>query len=461
MLCHLLTRLRGGMGARSPSEGGFVKILRLRAENILRLKAVDISPDGELVVVGGANNAGKSSCLDSIEMALSGERATPAQPVRRGERSGKVVLDLGDLVVTRTFSAAGGRKLVVANKDGAQFPSPQALLDKLYSSLSFDPLAFERQPARLQAETLRALVGLDTADLDAQRQRLYDERAEANKAVRALEVTLDALGPRDEVPAAEVSVTSLLLELAEAERLAQAAAGGAQAVRDVQRRRESAADRRQAVEVEQESLRRRLRDLEEAWDEATAELGERDAQIAVADLRASELAAAVPDTATIRDRIRGAEALNARAQRARQRASAEETLDAARGESRKLSDAIIGVDAARQTRLAAAAFPVAGLGVDEEGVTLDGLPFAQASTSDRIRVSVAIGLASHPTLKVLLVRDGSLLGEEKLALLATMAQAAGAQVWLELLQEAPDGRTTVYIEDGSVRPRTKPQAGAV
>lgn len=42
-----------------------MKIIRLDAANVKRLKAVEITPDGTLQVVTGANGAGKSSVLDA------------------------------------------------------------------------------------------------------------------------------------------------------------------------------------------------------------------------------------------------------------------------------------------------------------------------------------------------------------------------------------------------------------
>ncbi len=48
---------------------------------------------------------------------------------------------------------------------------------------------------------------------------------------------------------------------------------------------------------------------------------------------------------------------------------------------------------------------------------------------------------------------GSLLGEEKLRILGEMATAADAQIWLEYMCEADDGKVSVFIEDGSVKPR--------
>lgn len=53
-----------------------MKIIRLDAANVKRLKAVEITPDGTLQVVTGANGAGKSSVLDAIWLALGGGPAS-------------------------------------------------------------------------------------------------------------------------------------------------------------------------------------------------------------------------------------------------------------------------------------------------------------------------------------------------------------------------------------------------
>ena len=38
-----------------------MKIIQLEARNVKRLKAVEIRPDGNVIVIGGKNGAGKSS----------------------------------------------------------------------------------------------------------------------------------------------------------------------------------------------------------------------------------------------------------------------------------------------------------------------------------------------------------------------------------------------------------------
>ena len=51
-------------------KGSIMKIVKLTAENFKRLEAVEITPDGNTVLISGRNGQGKSSVLDSILAAL-------------------------------------------------------------------------------------------------------------------------------------------------------------------------------------------------------------------------------------------------------------------------------------------------------------------------------------------------------------------------------------------------------
>lgn len=60
-----------------------VKIVSLEAQNVKRLKAVELTPaqDG-LNLIGGKNGQGKTSVLDAIAWALGGEKFAPSKPKR-------------------------------------------------------------------------------------------------------------------------------------------------------------------------------------------------------------------------------------------------------------------------------------------------------------------------------------------------------------------------------------------
>lgn len=99
-------------------------VVALHAENFKRLKAVDITPEpGQpIVTISGANAQGKSSVLDALWSALESSAATKGtkttRPVRDGEKKATVRVDLGDIIVTRTWTAGGTSKLEVTPADG-------------------------------------------------------------------------------------------------------------------------------------------------------------------------------------------------------------------------------------------------------------------------------------------------------------------------------------------------------
>ena len=96
-----------------------------------------------------------------------------------------------------------------------------------------------------------------------------------------------------------------------------------------------------------------------------------------------------------------------------------------------------------------AALPVAGLTfADDVGVKFGGVPFSQLSGAERLKVSLAMGIALNPSLRVLLIRDGSLLDEDNLKVVAEMAERHDMQVWIERVGKGEE--CSVVLEDGCV-----------
>lgn len=429
-----------------------MKIVGLVAENVKRIKVVDVRAKGKsVIVVGGQNDQGKSSLLDAIEMALEGKRSHPKEPLRRGAKRGRVVVELDDIVVTRTFAAGGGTELVVESKAGKRFPSPQAMLDKLYSDLTFDPLSFERQEPGDQAEIIRKIVGLDFRALDDERQKLYDQRTDENRSLKALQVTYDATIHHDDAPDDEVSIDDLARELEKAEQLQRDADKAERAVESLDA---EAVRLKEQIEQEQTriaELKRMIAQSEAKVSTLNGQLAANESASAAAAARSQEASEVVPDTTEIRARLAAANDVNTKVRENRQHYAAQEMLEDARARVADLTAKIDQIDEQKAEQLATAKYPVDGLAMSADGTVLfGGIPFEQASTSDRIRVSVAIGLALHPKLRVLLVRDGSLIGAAKLQVIEEMVKQADAQLWIEMMQEEPTSKTTVFIHDGMV-----------
>ena len=138
---------------------------------------------------------------------------------------------------------------------------------------------------------------------------------------------------------------------------------------------------------------------------------------------------------------------NGRVQDKRRRKEAAVDLAKAQTEAAWMDARLAEIKAEKTATLMATAFPVPGLGFDDDGVTLNGLPLDQASGAEQLRVSLAMGLALNPTLRVILIRDGSLLDSRSIAMVQEMATEAKAQVWLE---SVGTGGVGVTMEDGMV-----------
>lgn len=407
-------------------RGQGMKIIKLSASNVKRLRAVEINPDGTLQIVTGRNAQGKSSVLDAIWLALGGgaaSRETP-RPVRDGEERAEVSLDLGDLLVTRTWDAEKGKtELVVRAPDGAKYSQPQTLLDQLVGKLSFDPLAFTRLSARDQRKALLDLLGLNFEAEDRERQRLYDERLETGRQAHAYGEMpkLDKGAPLTEKSAAEI-LDGIGVAQGYHHRINQ---------------------HRTNIEYGE----RRIADLERQLDEVQAKIAS--AQATIRDERTALDACPAPaDMEALRAELAEVENFNKIARENRRIADNREAQKALEEQYATLGRSIAAIDDAKAATLAATAMPVAGLGFDDSGVTYNGVPFQQASSAEQIKVSLAMAMALNPSLRVIRIMDGSLLDAESMAAITTMADDADYQIWLERVED--DSPAAVLIEDGSV-----------
>lgn len=395
-----------------------MKVIELTAENVKRLKAVRITPDGTMQVVGGRNAQGKSSVLDAIWLAIGGGKATKstAKPIRDGETSARVTLDLGDLIVTRTWTATG-TTLKVTSADGAAYSSPQRMLDALVGRMTFDPLEFTRLSAKDQRDALLGLVDLkvDLNELDDRRAALYASRTAVGQEEKRLgEVEVDP-----DLPESEVSMGDAVAAL----RAAEEAVRHAEQVRaEVTRARA----RVEALRLELEGEQERLAAAYDAEDNLPE----------------------TPDPGALANRIDTLEAENAAIRANNERRDRADEKAALRERYAAYTRQIDAVDEEKRAALASAEFPVDGLGFDDTGVTYQGVPFSQASSAEQIRVSLAMAMAANPDLRVIRIMDGSLLDDDAMQAIREQVADNDFQLWIERVGDADEG--AVVIEDGEV-----------
>lgn len=426
-----------------------LKIISLQAENVKRLVAVNITPKGNLVQITGRNAQGKSSVLDAIWWALAGAGNVQSAPIRKGQQKAVIKLDLGEVVITRTFAKRDDNtvatKITVENADGAQFPSPQRMIDSFLGTLAFDPLAFARMASKQQFDTLKAFVpGVDFAGLEGLNRADFDRRTAVNREIREKRAQASAIQIPETTPEKRIDEAAIVTEIGEVgehnamiERRKEGRTLVAKEAEDFRKAATTARDR--AVE-----LRREADALDEQATASDTEAANRELK-----LQNAEPLPTPKDAADVRARLDEAKRINLQVEQALRRATLLAEANDLEEQAKQITGRMEAREEEKRMSIAAASLPVDGLGFGEDCITLNGLPFEQASDAEQLRVSCAIAMASNPRLRVIRVRDGSLLDEEAITLLAKMADKNDMQVWMERVDSS--GKVGFVLEDGHVR----------
>lgn len=407
-------------------------LLELHAENIHRIQVIDITPGDDMVVLGGKNEQGKSSTLDCIEMMLRGAKAFSEEPVRQGQAQGVVRGTLGTpegvvkFRISRVIQKNGTHELVVTDETtGEAIRSPQKFLDALVSGLSFDPMGFALLENKKRIEILKSLINFDFNALTRKREKAYKTRADVNSRLRDKEGENQAR-PYDPMLTRELKDDTALKEQIKQNEIRNA-----------------------NIKTLNDNVSRgiaKVKELQEVIAEAQKKIAEIDAYIAQAGPQLQQLMA-IPEV-DVSAELAAIQAHNAAVQGnelARQILDAKLALEA---ESLQLTNEIEGCDRERDEAIKKAQLPVSGLTFSDEGVYFNGIPFEQLSQAVRIKVSIAMGIALNPELKVLLVRQGAYLDEDNLEIIRQMAKEHRMQVWLERVGTGKE--VSLVFSDGRI-----------
>ncbi len=410
-----------------------MKIVNLKISNILRLSAVEITPEGNLIIIGGENAQGKTSVLESIIMALAGGKL-PDKPVHGEAEKGYVIVELDDFTVTVRITKEGKKTIVVtAHENNATMPSPQALLNSFAGALTFDPLSFKGMKPADQLEMVKVLVGLDFTDLDAARDKDYDARADINRETKRLEGQFSSMDHYPAAPKKKVSALELSDEFSQAE--------------ERNREYEKVESRLSDLRIFASDFQKNVKDLEiqlanqKAGLENSIKEG-KEVKVELESMQTVELE-------SIREKIKLAESTNSQVDANSARKEVLEQIKASKDGSDTLTSSLDYIKNKKKAAMEAANFPVPDLSFGEGMVLYKGFPFSQASDAEKLIVSVSMGMALNPELKLMLLKDGEKLDQSNLKLIDEMATEWGGHILLERVGVGDECQ--VIIEDGMVK----------
>ena len=413
-----------------------MKIDSVQINGFKKLVQFSIDPEGRSVEIKGRNGQGKSSIIDAIWVALTGKEV-PGVPVNKDSIKAEIVvgLDSGH-TVTLKFTARGGKTLVVEGPDGAPVKAPATFLENLIGKISFDPFDFvEMQPAKQRAFLVQ-LLKLDLSAIDARKEAALKEKREAEGDAKAIEKQIEDLVNIKETQ--RVDVADLMARQAARNEVERTLESARHTMKSVEASIEAEAKNVDLIVEEIENAKKVLA----AWEaKLPSAIAERDGLEARAVRGREVIGKLEADLASMPDNspaILAAGDTNAKADawerkeglRAEYRL-ANSDIDAAK---QKLED----IENDRKEALLSASFPVEGLAFTDDGVTFNGLPFDKGNQcmSDILRVGVAIAVAQDPALKIVRIKDGSLLDSKSRADLLGMLSASGFQAFIETVADS-------------------------
>ncbi|MGN0535707.1 MAG: AAA family ATPase [Eubacterium sp.] len=403
-----------------------VKINELQIENVKRIKAVKLEPTANgLTIVGGKNNQGKTSVLDSIAWALGGDRFKPSQANREGSVTQpylKITLSNG-VVVERTGKNSS---LKVIDPNGNK--AGQQLLNEFIESFALNLPKFLQSNANEKANTLLQIIGVGDRliELETAEKEKYNQRHTIGQIAEQKKKYADEMVHYDGVPSEPVSASDLIQQQQEI----------------------------LYTNAENRKKRERLRELREKKSVLEAELNRVNEDLKIAKMSAEDLVDR--STEELEKNIERIDALNIKIRSNLDKERAEEVAHDFQNQYATLTSEIEEIRADKKKLLDSADLPLPELSVVNGEITYKGMKWDNMSGSDQLKVATAIIRKLNPECGFVLVDKLEQMDMDTLQEFGQWLEAEGLQVIATRVSTGDE--CSVIIEDGySISNDNKPK----
>jgi DNA repair exonuclease SbcCD ATPase subunit len=407
-----------------------MKVIELISENFKRLNA-QVVMDGKNVTVEGKNGVGKSSFIDAIWVALTG-KDVPEQPIQTGKEHAKISVkvksdDGSQFIVERKFSPTGAT-LAVKTEDGAKFSSPQRFLDQKLGCISFDPFEFIHKQPREQKKFLMELLGIDLSEIDQLKKTLLAQKDELAKQHQALKAEVDKL-PSFAVKLEEQSTADVIAKFQQINLTREQIKTEQAEYRALYNKKDSLITRIDQVQEQINKLLLEKENLNEQIDSTEQKLN----SFINTDFT-------LPESGDLEKELNAINEHNENVKKQKIAGIKAEQLKQITEKGRAKAVDLKQLEDERIKLIASAKMPIEGLSFSEDGLLFEGLPFTeeQLSTSKLIEAGIKISMALNPALRIMRIKDGSLLDSDTLAIIKSAAKDNDYQLFIERVSDSKE-----------------------
>lgn len=401
-----------------------MKISKLEIENVKRVKAVSIEPtQNGLTVIGGRNNQGKTSVLDSIAWALGGDKFKPTSARREGSVVPPylhVEMDNG-LVVERRGENSALKVIDPAGRKGGQ-----QLLNEFVETFALDLPRFMEQTSKEKANVLLHIIGVEDQlkKLDYDEATTFNRRRELGRIALQKQKYADELPLYPDVPKEPISASELILR--QQEILAKNG--------ENQRLRNEYAN----MVKRHDELLEKLRAIQAEFDDLTA-------KIAISTKTTEELVD--ESTEEIRESLLNIEQINAKVRANGERERAEIEAEQYKKDYETLTGELDKIRDSRSKLLDGADLPLPGLSVTDGELTYNGVKWDCMSGSDQLKTATAIVRRLNPKCGFVLLDKLEQMDIDTLREFGQWLESEGLQAIATRVSTGDE--CSIIIEDGT------------
>lgn len=415
-----------------------LKINKLEIENVKRIKAVKVEPNQNgLTIIGGKNNQGKTSVLDSIAWALGGDRFKPSQATREGSvipPTLHIVMNNGLIIERKGKNSA----LKVTEPSGQK--GGQQLLNEFVEELALNLPKFMEASGREKAQTLLQIIGAGEAleNLEKEEKELYNERLYIGRTADQKEKYAKEQPYYPEAPKELVSPSDLIRE--QQEILAQNG--------ENQRKR----DNLETLQHQCVRLNTEIADLEEELEKKRREQEAVKHDIEIAKITVADLQD--QSTAELEDSIANIEEINRKVRANLDKDKAEEDALHYRNQYNELTKKIDEARDKKTRLLESAELPLPELSVKDGELVYKGQKWDNMSGSDRLKVATAIVRKLNPNCGFVLLDKLEQMDMDTLHEFGDWLEKEGLQAIATRVSTGDE--CSILIEDGYVVGQVQP-----
>ena len=410
-----------------------IKINSFQIENVKRIKMLQYTPTASgLTIIGGKNNQGKTSVLDSIAWALGGDRFKPSNHIRDGALVDpylKITLSNGITVERKGKNSS----LKVTDPSGRL--AGQNLLNRFIEAFALDVPKFMESSGKEKANVLLKIIGVGDVLFALEREETdtYNKRHTIGQIADQKKKFALEMPQYPGVPNEPVSASELIRQ--QQDILAKNG--------ENQRKR----DRANELKAKRDRLAAKANALDEELKKVTQEVYRLNAEMETAFKTAEELED--ESTEELEENISKIDEINYKVRANLDREKAEMDAEGYRKQYDELTDILADIRQKKTDLLKNADLPLPELSVDKGELIYKGKKWDAMSGSEQLKVSAAIVRKLNPECGFVLLDKLEQMDEDTLNEFGRWLESENLQAIATRVSTGDE--CSIIIEDGMIQ----------